>query len=200
MIICGFDPPSCRNLGYALFSVNKTKKTIELKEAGIIQLKESYESEEYNYDFAVKTSVLDNFLNEFYKKNKIKEIVIEQQVLATKTTKYASPNFIAVQTALMANVVEKIAYENNLKRHRIHNKTLKKALTNNGNAKKSVVMSKMIELLGLILDYKAEGCTEKQYIKKFEHCFDSMGLVLAQYNDCSILPQGEFKPKNIEII
>jgi Holliday junction resolvasome RuvABC endonuclease subunit len=199
MIICGFDPPSVRNLGYALFSINKSKKTIRLKEAGLIRLKEEYKDEQYDYDFAVKTHELEKYLDIFYKKNKIEEIVIEKQVLATKTTRYAPPNFIAVQSSLMANVIEKLAYENDLNRHRIHNKTLKKAITDNGNAKKKDVMDKMVELLDLRLDYEAEDCTEKQYIKKYEHIFDAIMLGLAQYNNYKIIHYGNLSPNIINI-
>jgi Holliday junction resolvasome RuvABC endonuclease subunit len=198
-IICGFDPPSVKNLGYALFSINKSKKTIKLKSAGIIQLKDEYKDEQYNYDFAVKTSKLENFLDNFYEENKIKEIVMEKQVLSTKTTKYATPNFIAVQTGLMSNTIEKLSYENNLKRYRIHNRTLKKQVTGDGNCSKQDVLDKMVELLGLELDYEAEDCTEKQYLKKYEHCFDSMALCLAQYSDCKVLSYGEFRPLNFVV-
>jgi len=195
-IIAGFDPPSIRNLGYSLFRVNENKKTVRLKEAGLIQLKDNYEDEEYNYDFSVKTSKLEEFLKDFYEKNKIKEIAREQQILPTKGSRYYPP-LIFVQTNLMSNVIEKLAYEKGIARHRIHNKTLKKQVCGSGSVGKQEVMDRMVELLKLELDYKIEDCTEKQYLSKYEHCFDSIMLVLAKYNNYKVLPYGKFKPINL---
>ena len=200
-IVAGFDPPSIRNLGFSIFSVNDKEKKIEVKKAGLIVLNKSYEEELYDYDFAVKTAYLEDFLEIFYNKNSISEIVVEQQVLGTRGNKFSSP-FLIAQTNSMSVTLQRVAFKNNIGRFLIHNKTLKKIITQNANSKKDEVMDKVLEVTGLSVNLEKEGMTAKQYIAKYEHMYDAIALVLGRYMglDYKVMSyKKEFSPTNIEI-
>lgn len=178
MICCGFDPPSVRNLGYALFDVDNECREVALLDGGIISLHEKYNDEIYDYDYAVKSLKLMDFLRGFYADKKISEIVIEKQVLSKRGNRFSTP-FVTVQTNIMANIIQMVACQECISRNVIHNKTLKKHITGNGNAKKSDVMDAVVGLINLDIDY--EGYTQKQWLTRFEHTIDAMALVLGFY-------------------
>jgi len=177
-IVVGFDPPSICNLGYSIFSVDDKLKKIKMLEAGLVSLQSKYDEEIFDYDFAVKTAKLEDFLLDFYINNVVQEIVVEQQILGTHSNKFMSP-FLIAQTNNMSVTIQRMAYRKNIERHLIHNKTLKKNISGSGNAKKTEVMEKVINIMGFEMDY--EGLTEKKYIKNYEHVFDSIALVLGKY-------------------
>jgi len=177
-VVVGFDPPSICNLGFAKFSINESRKTVKLVEAGVVSLEKSYDDEIFDYDFAVKTAKLEDFLVDFYVDNDVAEIVIEQQILGKKGNRFASP-FLIAQTNNMSTTLQRMAYRNNVERNIIHNKTLKKNITGSGAATKEDVMAAVMDILDLNIDY--DDNTEKQYIKKYEHTYDAMALVLGRY-------------------
>lgn len=197
-IICGFDPPSIKNLGYALFKLNDKQNTISLLEAGLIKLEDKYDDELFDYDFAVKTSKLEDFINIFYDERKIDEIIIEEQVLGKKGNRFMSP-FLIAQTNNMSTTLQRIAYRNKIDRKLIHNKTLKKAITGSGNASKDDVVEAIIGMLDLNINYGDR--TEKQYIKLYEHVFDAMMLPIASYMGIGSYEIKQYEKKfNIEVI
>lgn len=198
MIIAGFDPPSVRNLGFAILSTDESKKTIRLKEAGIIKLKEKYSDEIRDYDFGVKSRKLENFLEDFYLERSIDKIVLEQQVLSKKGSRYFPP-FLIAQTQIMACTLEKMAYIKGISREQIHVKTLKKEVAGHGNASKQDMMDEVICRLGLEIFYGDN--TPKQHIKKYEHVYDAIALGLSgvDLEDYEVLDYGKFVPKIIPI-
>jgi len=178
MRILGIDPPSLKNLGYAIADEQHGK--IKIVKCGVFTLPDSFHDEVYEYDFAVKCKHVREAIHSYIHDTTL--LVLEQPIIS-KTSNRFTPPFILAQTTLMASAIEQVAIEHNIKRIRVHPKTCKKIITGNGNSSKKDILD-IIESKVTIVKILSNSA----WLKKYEHMYDAIALCSTQGELVESLP------------